>query len=134
MFPRCEICGSPIRSELKAVQIDGSVFKVCSICAKLGSPAHVPKSIKKGEVKLKALGYNIKEPQFELRPDFGKMIKQAREKMGLSQDELGRKINEKLSVIKLLESGRLKPDDSLAKKIERFLKIELLVPVNEIYL
>ena len=64
----------------------------------------------------------------ELRSDFNLLIKSAREKMGLSQEELGRKINEKLSLIKHLESGTLKPNDVLTRKVERFLKIQLLVP------
>jgi putative transcription factor len=68
----------------------------------------------------------------EIRLDYMKEIKSARELLGLSQDELGRKINEKPSVIGHLETGRLKPDDALARKLEHFLKIELFVPVEEI--
>lgn len=64
----------------------------------------------------------------ELRRDFNILIKSAREKMGLSQEELGRKINEKPSLIKHLETGTLKPNDVLTRKVERFLKIQLLVP------
>ena len=48
-------------------------------------------------------------------------------KTNLSQEELGLKINEKSSVIRTLESGKLKPTDTLAKKIERFLKIKILI-------
>jgi len=66
--------------------------------------------------------------ELELKEDYYKVIKQAREKLGLSQEALGRKINEKPSVIKLLESGKLKPDNMLARKLEHFLKVQLLVP------
>lgn len=58
-------------------------------------------------------------------------IKKAREMLGLSQDELGRRIGEKPSVIRLLESGKLKPSDSLARKIESFLRIQLFEAVEE---
>ena len=60
--------------------------------------------------------------------DFHTIIKRARERLGLSQEELGLRINEKPSVIRLLEVGKLKPNDSLARKMENYLKIELLVP------
>jgi len=69
--------------------------------------------------------------ELELKEDYYKVIKQAREKLGLSQEALGRKINEKPSVIKLLESGKLKPDNMLARKLEHFLKVQLLVPAVE---
>lgn len=69
--------------------------------------------------------------ELELKEDYHKIIKQTREKLGLSQEALGRKINEKPSVIKLLESGKLKPDNMLARKLEHFLKVQLLVPAVE---
>jgi putative transcription factor len=69
--------------------------------------------------------------ELELKEDYYKVIKQAREKLGLSQEALGRKINEKPSVIKLLESGKLKPDNMLARKLEHALKVQLLVPAVE---
>jgi putative transcription factor len=68
----------------------------------------------------------------ELRSDYAKVIKAARELQGLSQEEIGRKINEKPSVIGHLETGSLKPDDALVRKLEHFLKIQLFVPVEEI--
>jgi putative transcription factor len=59
------------------------------------------------------------------------MIKEAREMRGMSQDELGRKINEKPSVISHLETGSMKPNDILARKLEHFLKIRLFVPIDD---
>jgi len=86
------------------------------------------KDVKPALQKPKPSDRLLKEPLLELRFDYNKMIKQAREKLGLSQEQLGHKINEKPSVIKLLESGKLKPDDLLARKIEHALKLRLLIP------
>ncbi len=66
-----------------------------------------------------------------LRGDYSRLIKDSRESLGITQEELGRKINEKPSVIGHLENGSMKPDDVLAKKLEHFLKIQLFVPEDE---
>jgi putative transcription factor len=68
----------------------------------------------------------------ELTNEYSRLIKNARELRGLSQEELGKKINEKTSVISHLETGSMKPDDALARKLEHFLKIQLFVPSEEI--
>ncbi len=74
---------------------------------------------------------NESDQEMEIRSDFSKVIKNARESIGLSQEEVGRKINEKPSVISHLEVGSMKPSDALAKKLEHFLKVELFVPVDD---
>ncbi len=66
-----------------------------------------------------------------LREDYSKAIKSTREALGITQEDLGRKINVKPSVISHLEVGSMKPDDLLAKKLEHFLKIELFVPIED---
>jgi putative transcription factor len=128
MALQCEICGNPITGNFFLTQIEGAIFRVCSSCAKLGSPVREKKDVKPALQKPKPSDRLLKEPLLELRFDYNKMIKQAREKLGLSQEQLGHKINEKPSVIKLLESGKLKPDDLLARKIEHALKLRLLIP------
>lgn len=125
---QCEICGNSIVGRIFLIQIEGAVFRVCSSCSKLGSPVREKKDVKQAIQKPKPSDQILKEPSLELRSDYNKSIKQAREKLGLSQEQLGHKINEKPSVIKLLESGKLKPDDLLARKIEHALKIKLLIP------
>jgi putative transcription factor len=70
---------------------------------------------------------DLNESDFEIAKDFFTLMRKAREQRNLSQEELGLKINEKSSVIRTLESGKLKPTDTLAKKIERFLKIKILI-------
>ena len=130
MVQHCEVCGRPVHGRIVAVEIDGAVFKVCGGCSKLGRPAKVSEQRVEPAAPTFSVksSYMLKEPEVELRRDFHMVVRVAREKMGLSQEQLGRKINEKLSVIKLIEGGKLKPDNMLARKIEHFLRVELLVP------
>lgn len=127
MAPRCEVCGRQILGVAKSVEIDGGIFTVCPSCAKLGSP--VAQKPKPPTPKPQPLRLPVRE-ELELRPDYNIVIKQAREKLGLTQDALGRRIGEKPSVIKLLESGKLRPDNVLAKKIEHSLRVRLLQPAE----
>jgi putative transcription factor len=62
-----------------------------------------------------------------IAPDFAGLIREARMKMGLTHEQLGMKMNEKAQLLKKFESGALKPDELLAKKLERFLGITLYV-------
>jgi len=57
--------------------------------------------------------------------DYGQVIRKAREALQLSQEDLGRKIAEKTSVLQKLEGGRLVPPEALVQKLERTLKIKL---------
>ena len=127
----CEICGNSIRGYADSVEVDGAVFSVCTICSKLGKSVSKPKEHQFQRPNKSITGSTYKtyeETEMELRRDFNKVIKTAREKKGLSQEELGQKISEKISVIRHLESGTLKPNDVLSRKIERFLAIQLLIP------
>ena len=63
--------------------------------------------------------------------DYDVRVRQAREKLGLTHEELGKKINEKVSVLKKIETRKIKPDDKLAAKLEHALRIKLLVPASE---
>jgi len=132
MTAMCEICGNPIQGVVATIQVDEGIFRVCHSCSKLGTPVKTfernrpAPRVRVGSSAHPQIGFD--EPELMLRSDFNSAIRTAREKMKISQEELGRKINEKLSVIKHLETGRLKPNNILARKIEHFLKIRLLVP------
>ncbi|MEM3403657.1 MAG: multiprotein bridging factor aMBF1 [Nitrososphaeria archaeon] len=121
----CEICGRRIEGRLKRVMIDGSILEVCSHCAILAEREvkEKPKSklVKTSSPKIERI--NIDDMEVIL--DYATTIKKARERMGLSQDDLAQKIKEKASVIKLIESGRMKPNMLIGKKLERALKITL---------
>ena len=67
----------------------------------------------------------------EIVEDYDSKIRQAREKLGLSHEELGKKINEKASVLSKLETGKMTPNNMLVTKLEHVLKIKLLVQISE---
>ena len=66
-----------------------------------------------------------------LDPEFPSLIRNARSKKGLTHEQLGQKINEKVTLIKKIETGSIRPDEIIAKKLERFLGITLFINPNE---
>ncbi len=63
--------------------------------------------------------------------DFGRIIREAREKMGLTQEDLAQQLNEKSTIIRKIEAGEFNPPIELMRKIEKLLKVKLIVPVEE---
>ena len=68
----------------------------------------------------------------ELIEDFGEVVRNARMRLGLTQEDLAKQINEKLTTIKKIEAGEFKPPIDLARKLEKFLRVRLLVPTEEL--
>lgn len=114
----CELCGSEINGPPFTIVAENVVMSVCRSCSKHGKPHGTVKKTKPKEE------FSFRFPT--VRNDYSRIIKEAREKMGLSHDELGSKIEEGGSVVKLLEQGKFKPDPTMAKKIESSLGIKLL--------
>jgi len=138
---QCEVCGKPIIGKPYKAIIEGAKMTVCNKCAKHGTrywEEETPTKTKKPtktplthKVPTKKPTINIVEPTLELTENFGQLIRQAREKLGLRHEDLGKKINEKVSVLKKIESQKMIPDQVLATKLEHALKIKLLVPPSE---
>ncbi len=121
------------------IMVDGSILEVCNSCANLGEEV---KEISRSKLKprpktmtprLKTMTYpqKIDLEEMEIVPDYALTIKRAREKMGLSQDDLARRVNEKASVISLIESSKMKPSILIGQKLERALKIDLFTMIEE---
>ena len=143
MKAACEVCGSPLRASPNRVEIDGAVMVVCNNCAKLGKPLGASRPGQTGDggsLQEQHSGFKVRglaprpapialtiESDFEVDPDYYLKVRQAREKMGLSQEQLGSRLNEKPSVIRMVESKKLKPDVTLTRKLMHELKINLLI-------
>jgi len=133
----CEVCGRQIFGNPFRTVIEGANLTVCSQCSKLGSGVWEPKS--KPRPKKIMLHQPIKTYSkrkqivtapvtLELIENVGLLVRQARVDLGISHEDLGRQIRERVSVLRKIESGKLVPDLALAEKLEHTLKIKLRVP------
>jgi putative transcription factor len=128
----CELCGRQTL-EKKMVVVDGTVFNVCVACSKHGKP-YVPSQVASKKKKPPLASRPQKKiglaDETILTPNFATRIREARMKMGLTHEQLGMKMNEKAQLLKKFETGSLKPDEILAKKLERYLGIKLYVTAD----
>jgi putative transcription factor len=128
----CELCGRQTL-EKKMVIADGTVFNVCVACSKHGKP-YVPPQVATKKKKPPLASKPQKKiglaDETILTPNFATRIREARMKMGLTHEQLGMKMNEKAQLLKKFETGSLKPDEILAKKLERHLGIKLYVTAD----
>jgi putative transcription factor len=139
---RCEVCGRKIHNGPITAVIEGARLTVCVECSKhgkivtqdeytpkpkpTGKPSpHIPVMTQKKKTEIKV------EITQEIVQDYTSKIRQAREKLGLTHEDLAKKINEKTSVIGKLEMGKIQPSNILATKLEHALKIKLLTPITE---
>jgi putative transcription factor len=138
-MPICEMCGTD-SPKAKRIFLEGSLLMVCPKCARFGQAREeeekteekrreppkkrpAPYTGKGRQGRTGGPGFDTEE--MVLAEDYHKKISKARNKLGLTQEELGRKINERKSVIAKLESKQLRPNDRLRKKLERVLNIVL---------
>ncbi len=118
----CDMCGK--ETKLIVALIENTELNVCEKCGKFGKiirkDNYIPK-IKKSIIK------EIEEEVLErIVKGYGTLIKEAREKINIKQEDFAKKINEKVSLIHNIESGHHEPNIKLAQKIEKFLKIKLI--------
>ncbi|MBW9222386.1 TIGR00270 family protein [Methanothermococcus sp. SCGC AD-155-C09] len=133
---QCELCGKEDK-KLTTVRIEGVEMQVCSECSKYGV---IPKTYSKkpkprGIIKTKP---SNKKTTSYIRPrrdifdnlktiveDYGNIIKEAREKKGMSIKDLAKKVGIKESTLHKIERNELEPEEKYISKLERELNIVL---------
>ncbi|MCI4368843.1 MAG: multiprotein-bridging factor 1 family protein [Thermoplasmata archaeon] len=136
------MCGNDVETTSR-VKVEGSVLRLCPDCARFGEAVEAPPAPARASstgapapigAASRPLGRSrsfeerdlFKElPEMELAEDWGKRIRQAREKLLWSPEEFGKRLNEKKSIILKLESGSFRPPDATIRKIEQLLKVRL---------
>jgi len=135
---QCEICGAEIAGSPQKIVIDGSALEVCKSCARFGKPDDKWSPVPKKMVPVER-AFTVTRPKprdhfrdlVELVPEFGTKIREARESLGLTPEQLGSRIKEKATLLKKIEREEISPEDDIRKKLERELKIKLTDQVNE---
>jgi putative transcription factor len=138
----CEMCGREVALTSR-VRIEGSVLSLCDSCARFGArvdppPAPAPAAspsrprvgpagsrVGGGPRRLEERDLYQEIGEMELAPDWPKRIRLARETLRWTPEDLGKKLNEKKSIVLKLESGSFHPPDDLVRRVERLLKVRL---------
>ncbi len=102
--------------------IEGVELKVCPTCAKFGTVKSRRTSLQQEHFSKEVR----EEPEFSIIADYALLLKSAREKKGLSQEDFAKLIREKESALAKWEAGKLKPSVETAWKLERLLEIKLV--------
>jgi putative transcription factor len=137
----CEICGATIVGKAQYITIGSSKLRVCRACARygtstsesqpakartlLGSFTSEQEQLARAKQRLYEQMDHELEEELEIPEDFGRRIKEARERVGLKQAELAQRINEKQSLLRKIEHEEIMPTDEVRAKLERVLKISL---------
>ena len=137
----CDICGREISSQAFKVKVEGAKLLVCGRCQRLGTP-YVEEPVIKHPLARSTFYPRVAQrrapelpkgmAELEIVEDCADRVRRQRMKLGLSQDELAKRVKEKLSVIQKIETGKMAPDTKLCRGLEHELKIKLLVPRKEI--
>jgi putative transcription factor len=140
----CEICGREIVGKPGRTLVEGARLIVCQQCSNIGtrlpnfpdkpSPVAGPRrpfvAPSHTHAPIEKLPKAIEEE--DLIEEYSNTIKEARSKLGLTQQDLAFKAKEKVTVIQKIEIGKMLPTMRLAKELEHILRVRLLVPREEL--
>jgi len=143
----CEICGIQILEKADRVYVEGNLLTVCKSCSKRGKPSSYQQNIQKTgkpssyQQNIRKIGFprpkkivKTEKITFDdtriLVSNLSEIIRKSRMSRGLTHEQLGLSLNERASLLRKIESGSIKPDEELTKKLERFFRIPLYTEVN----
>ena len=139
----CDICGRNISEQAFRVKVEGAKLLVCNSCQSLGKPYHEepilkpPSSPPRTQVERRvAVGKMATLPmgmdEFDIAEDYAERVRRQRMKLGITQEDLAKRVKERLSLIQKIETGKMLPEQRLCRALEHELRIKLLVPRKEV--
>ena len=117
-MPACELCGK--QTELVTAVVEGADLEVCSNCAKHGT---VKRKVHNSAHQPKPLPLL---PEESVVKNFAVLLRQAREKRGLTQEDFAKLLQEKESIVTKWESGSLQPEVVVARKVGKILGLSVV--------
>ncbi len=121
---QCDMCGK--EDKLFVTSIEGSQLQLCKGCSVYGKIIHKVRPPAQPHFKQKQRVIDTEEIIRRIVPDYANKIRNARDQMGLKQEQFAKKINEKESIIQQLETGKFEPSIRLATKLEKTFNIVLI--------
>ncbi len=137
------MCGKDVPNTL-SMMVEGTKLNLCPSCAKFGDShgssnrsdngaypftganrAAIEERLEKREKRMQTRDIYAANGGTELISDYGAVVRKARQKAGMNEEDFARSINEKKGIILKVESQSLVPDDKLVTKLEKALNIKL---------
>lgn len=116
------MCGR--RAAVATALIEGARLSACPNCVSLGQELVA----KKAFVPTTPGYYPVsaaKSLELEIVEDYREVVSRARQKTGLSAEQLAQRLSVNADYLKQIEGGKRKPDERTARKLEAVLKIKL---------
>jgi putative transcription factor len=143
------MCGAET-ADPTTIQTEGTKLEVCSNCVEFGTVLHDEEREKTSESTSSSTDSGSKTKQspstprsgsspshddpFDemgtLAPDYDQRVRNARENAGMKQEELADELNEKLSLIRKIERGDMRPNEEVRGKLESALGVSLTEEVG----
>lgn len=119
----CNICGK--KDVLVRAEIEGAILEVCQGCARYGKILSRPPELKRSSPVPQR---RVIEPEDveAVSADAGEKIRKKREKLGLTQEQLARKVAEKESIVQKIETWAMAIPIVMARKFEKQLSLHLV--------
>ncbi|MGC8669810.1 MAG: multiprotein bridging factor aMBF1 [Candidatus Micrarchaeia archaeon] len=130
----CELCGKKIEHAY-VIEVEGVELRVCAECAEgkriIKAPKEEARVSKSNYHHEKIMKIKQEENNYELIDNYGKVIREAREKMQLPLKVLAEMLNEKETLLLRIEEQKTLPSSDLLKKIEKALNVNLKIEQKE---
>ena len=123
---QCEMCGK--ETNLVKADVEGVELNVCSACSKYGT---VKKKFSshtgpRGKSNFKHKQFRKEKPELRIVHNYSSLIRSTREAKSMTQEDFAKLLNERESVVAKWESGNLRPNLNVARKLERKLGVVLI--------
>jgi putative transcription factor len=123
-MPACDMCGT--NGQLNKIRIEGTIMNVCPNCAKFGESLEPTMKMTSTSSFRRVTPQPKPTVNETVVENASQLIKQAREKLGLKQIDLSKKLNLRESVVQQFESGHTIPTIDIVKKFQQGLGITLI--------
>ncbi|MDT7905967.1 MAG: multiprotein bridging factor aMBF1 [Sulfolobales archaeon] len=128
----CDLCGAPLRGKGHTVVYEGGIITVCDSCysriAKFAKPYNLERTAQKAQQRPRQTNKTV-DKELMVVDDYPTIIKNARERLGMTQKDLADKLKVSEGVIKRFEAGKLRPTLEQARELERVLGVKLILEV-----
>lgn len=115
----CDMCGK--ETALVTAEVENVDLKVCQNCARFGVVRQ------KADVPHFQPQKMHKDPALRVTANYASIVRQIREKRGLSQEDFAKFLQERESIVAKWEQGRMQPSVEMARRLEKILGVSLIV-------